>query len=787
MAGKGACVFAVKKFSKAIFRARGAPLRRASLAEWRYHFSFRHGFGNLPRRSTVWSLAEYCGKMRAVLLCSMVKFQEKEEADMCRKIALIMALILLFCAVPLRAAERPYVVLALSGGGIKGYAHIGVLEELEKAGIGVAGIAATSMGAIVGSLYASGQSPEEMERIVSNVNLAQLITASPGRYFNLSERSSSDISVIRPEIQMDENHRPVGPLGLVSGTSVLEYMAQLLSKVTVTDFNKLPIPFAAVATDLVTGEKVVLRRGSLASAVRASMSLPGIFDPWELDGHLLVDGGMVSNMPVETARELFPGYPVVAVNLTSELSPRRDLTGVVSVVSQSITILTMQNVRREAALADFVINPAVKEYPVLGTDSAQEIIRQGRDAAAAALPELLKVIKNAPRRPIKPKKMNEYAVPRVMGVRVAGVPAGMARKLERELLKKCLGRPVSMPEVAKYGAELSRREDIRSVDYDLQETDRGVIVHYQVQRMPQHIYRMGSYASTLSARSWLKLESRNYDIFTPGDTLRTRLYLSEYWGADLSYYWGMDISRSNFWEAGLSASHYRIDLWKNPLKWQKYSLDVQRHFTIHDRLRLSAGVGSTFIRHVQGADSANWFAPFLALRLNLMDDPDDPVNGFLLGMRASWPDDRDNMMLRVNLQGRRKISNTLRVDLSGGFVEGDMGESPLYAAYLGAEEELLSLSQHPLMSERFAWWRLKFSAPMTETMFGPIIAEFFGGQGYAWDHDGASIDKPWEVGIALRTPPKLIDGRVYALYSDRDEWRFGVRIGVPDWDVFRLF
>ncbi|MGI6075633.1 MAG: patatin-like phospholipase family protein [Pyramidobacter sp.] len=706
---------------------------------------------------------------------------------MCRKIALLIAFVLLSCAVPLRAAERPYVVLALSGGGIKGYAHIGVLEELEKAGIGVAGIVATSMGAIVGSLYASGQSPEEMERIVSNVNLAQLITASPGRYFNLSEKSSRDISVIRPEIQMDENHRPVGPLGLVSGTSVLEYFAQLLSNVTVTDFNKLPIPFAAVATDLVTGEKVVLRHGSLASAVRASMSLPGIFDPWELDGRLLVDGGMVSNMPVETARELFPGYPVVAVNLTSELSPRRDLTGVASVVSQSITILTMQNVRREAALADFVINPGVKEYPVLGTNSAQEIVQQGRDAATKAMPKLLKILKSAPRHPIKPKEMERYAVPRVMGVRVTGVPDEMAHKLEREFLKKWLGRPVSMPDVVEYCAELTRREDVRNVDYDLQETDRGVVVHYKVQRMPPYVYRMGSYASTLSSRGWLKLESLSYDILTPGDTLRARLYLSQYWGADLNYYWGMDISRSNFWEADLSASHYRIDLYENPLKWQKYSFNVQRHFTIHDRLRLSAGVESAYLRHVEGADSANWFAPFLALRLNLMDDPDDPVNGFLLGVRASWPDDTDSMMLRVNLQGRRKINDSLRVDLSGGFVEGEMGESPIYAAYLGAEEELLSLSQHPLMAERFAWWRLKFSSPLTETMFGPIIGEVFGGQGYAWDHNSVSNGKPWEVGIALRTPPKLIDGRIYALYSDRDEWRFGVRIGVPDWDVFRPF
>lgn len=706
---------------------------------------------------------------------------------MIRKTAFVLTMLLMILTQPLTAAGKPYVVLALSGGGIKGYAHIGVLEELEKAGIGVAGIVGTSMGSIIGSLYASGKTPEEMEKIVGDIDLAELVTARSSRYFSLSEKASRDISMIRPEIQMDKHHRPVGPLGIVAGTSVLEYIAQLLSNVTVTDFNDLPIPFAAVATDLVNGKKVVLRHGSLASAVRASMSLPGIFDPWEIDGRLLVDGGMVSNMPVETARELFPGYPVVAVNLTSELSPRSDLNGVVSVVSQSITILTMQNVRREAALADFVINPGVKEYPVIGTDAAAEIVQQGRDAAAKDMPELLKLLKNAPQKPIKPKETAPSEPPRIMGVKIVGLPSPYAEKLERELLKKWIGRPVKMSEIVEASSEFSRREEVRSVDYDLQKTDRGVIVQYKVQRMPPHVYKLGGYASTIGSKGWLKVESQNYDVLRPGDTLQTRLYLSEYWGADFNYYWGMDLKRNNFWEAGFTASHYKLDVFGDPLKWQKYSFDLQRHFTIHDRLRLSAGVSATYLRHVTGADSANYFAPFIAAQLNMMDHPDDPVNGLFLNLRALWPDDADNMILRAGLTGRHTFSDKFMMELNGGFMEGDMGGNRLYAAYLGAQEELLSLSQHPIPAERFAWWRLKFRTPLTQTMFGPIIAEFFGGQGYAWDHDSASIGKPWEIGIALCTPPKLIDGRVYALYTERDEWKFGVRIGVPDWDVFHVF
>ena len=109
------------------------------------------------------------------------------------------------------------------------------------------------------------------------------------------------------------------------------------------------------------------------------------------------------------------------------------------------------------------------------------------------------------------------------------------------------------------------------------------------------------------------------------------------------------------------------------------------------------------------------------------------------------------------------------------------------AAYLGAREELYGLAQHPIPSERFAWWRAKLRYPITQTMFGPVVAEIFGGQGYAWDASGAKIADPWEAGLALNAPRKLIDGKVYAVYTNRREWRFGLSIGIPDWDVFHPF
>ncbi len=702
-----------------------------------------------------------------------------------KKCILLLAALLALAA-PAAAEDKPYVVLALSGGGTKGYAHIGVLEVLEREGVGVAGIVGTSMGSIVGSLYASGKSPAELRRIVADVNLGALITASGSGYFSVSEKADRDESILRPEIHMNAKNEPAGPLGMVAGTAVLEYLAHLLSDVTVTDFNRLPIPFAAVATDLVTGEKVVLRRGSLASAVRASMSIPGVFDPWEINGRLLVDGGMVSNMPVETAKELFPGYPVIAVNLTSELEPREKLAGMIDVLNQSITILTMQNVRREAELADLLISPGVKEYPILGTTPADEIVEQGRVAAEAALPRLRELLAKAPRRPAARPSADDGRPPHVVGVRVTGVPGSMAGDMERELLKAWLGREVPMKEVATAAAKIAGREDVRSVDYDLISTKRGVVVLLKVQRMPPNVYRFGGYASTLSSKGWVELTGRRYDLFQPGDILQTRAYLGDNWAADFNYFWGIDVRRSRYWEAGLTASRLKLKASGGMQSWERYGADLMRHYVINDRLRLSAGVAAGALRHVRGYDNGNYVGPKVSASLNLMDDPDDPVNGIRLDFSSLWIESEDALLWRAGMTGRTALSSRLVAELSGGYSEGKKNASMPLAAYLGAREELYSLSERPIAAERFAWWRVKLRHPLEQTMFGPLVAEIFGGQGFAWNEDGERTDNPWEVGVALAAPRKLIDGKVYAVYTDRKEWKFGVSIGVPDWDVFHL-
>ena len=689
--------------------------------------------------------------------------------------------------VPARADERPYVVLALSGGGIKGYAHIGVLDVLERHGVGVAGIVGTSMGAAIGGMYASGYRASEMEKIVKEINLGELITTQKRPFFSVSDRMYKDASMIRPEIYTDKHGKTAGPQGIFAGVGVLDCFARHLSHVAETDFNKLSIPFAAVATDLATGEKVVIRRGSLASAIRASISLPGIFDPWELDGRLLVDGGLVSNMPVETAKELFPGYPVIAVNLTSALADRESMGSFVDVISQSITILTMQNVNREAELADLVISPGVKEYPILGDTDASVIVQQGRDATEAVLPQIKEVLKRAPRRAAVKKSEPSREEPRlVSGVKVLGVPEEMARGMERELNRSWLGRPLSVKDVIEVAADIALREDVRNVDYDFVETKRGVVVELKIQRFPAHRYFLSGHASTFSGTGWATVTAKSYDWLRPGDLLQSRFYLADNWGAAAEYYWGMD-NPDNSWSLELLASRYSLEPARSRLKWNRYAATLSRRVVTGRRFMTEAGLTAGAFRQVHGAKDENYIAPYITATYNMMNVPDEQTDGAIVSFGMMWPTETEEVFLQADLTARKKLSSRMIAEVQGGFREGDLSESPLYGAYLGAKHELYSLANHPIASERFVWWRAKMSYSMADSFIGSPVAELFGGQGYAWNRNGDKIDSPWEVGVALCAPRKIFDARVYAVYSDKREWRFGLTVGSPDWDVFLPF
>ncbi len=268
--------------------------------------------------------------------------------------------------------RRPKIGLVLSGGGARGLSHVGVLKVLERARIPIDVIAGTSMGAIVGGLYASGMSAEVLEAELLKVNWEAVFASRVDRQ-QLSQRRKEEDFEISPVLEFGMRNGEVRlPLGALSGRGLEGLLRRYtLPSRSVRDFDSLPIPFRAVATDMETGLPVVLRDGDLALALRSSMSVPGVFAPTEVKGRILGDGGLVNNLPVDVARAMGADV-VIVVNIGTPLSGREALGSLGGLTGQMINILTEQNVRQSLSALK---PPDVLITPQLGTLTAGDFVK----------------------------------------------------------------------------------------------------------------------------------------------------------------------------------------------------------------------------------------------------------------------------------------------------------------------------------------------------------------------------------------------------------------------------
>jgi NTE family protein len=278
--------------------------------------------------------------------------------------------------------HRPRIGLALSGGGARGLAHIGVLQWMEESHIPVDAIAGTSMGGIVGALYATGHSPAEMHQIALGINWDQAM-AGEAEYRELSFRRKEDRRADQISAALGLKNGLSGPIGLSSGQAVglvLDRIAFDYS--SLASFDDLPIPFRCVATDMLNGDAVVLKDGSLALALRATMAIPGIFTPVDLNGRVLADGGLVDNIPTDVARQMNADI-VIAVNIGTPLVGRQELETLGGFLTQAISVMTLSSDSRALALANVRVVPDLGKFSILDFQFAEEIIRRGYEGAAS--------------------------------------------------------------------------------------------------------------------------------------------------------------------------------------------------------------------------------------------------------------------------------------------------------------------------------------------------------------------------------------------------------------------
>ena len=307
---------------------------------------------------------------------------------------LLSCLLLCLCPLVLFAAQNPHpkIGLVLSGGAARGLAHVGVLKALEEQGIHIDAIAGTSMGAVIGGLYASGYKIDELEKLALGIDWQEALSDAPARADIPFRRKQDDRDfLVKQKLSFRDDGSLGLPLGVIQGQNLSLLLESLLAHSSdIRDFDKLPIPFRAVATDIVNGEKVVFRKGHLPQVIRASMSIPAVFAPVEINGQLLVDGGMVDNIPVDVAREMGVDR-VIVVDIGTPLRPRKQLTTVFDILNQSTTLMTRSNSEVQLASLtpdDILIQPALSSIGATDFGRSQDIISAGYRATQALAPRL---------------------------------------------------------------------------------------------------------------------------------------------------------------------------------------------------------------------------------------------------------------------------------------------------------------------------------------------------------------------------------------------------------------
>jgi NTE family protein len=287
------------------------------------------------------------------------------------------------------AAKRPKIGLVLSGGGAKGFAHIGVLKVLEQAGVKIDYIGGTSMGAVVGGLYASGYNATQIDSIFKNTNFDELLKDYiPRTSKSFYEKRNDEMYALTLPY---EKFKIGIPVALSKGM----YNYNLLAKIThsvrhVRDFEQLPIPFVCIATNIETGEEVILNNGYLAQAMMASSAFPSLFSPVEIDGKWLIDGGVTNNYPVEEVRKMGADI-IIGVDVQDDLKGRKAMNDATRILVQITNLDMINKMKSKVKLTDIYIKPDISKYGVVSFSEEEEIIKKGEEAAFAVYEKIKKL------------------------------------------------------------------------------------------------------------------------------------------------------------------------------------------------------------------------------------------------------------------------------------------------------------------------------------------------------------------------------------------------------------
>ena len=501
--------------------------------------------------------------------------------------------------------ERPKIGLALSGGGARGGAHVGVLKALEELRVPVDYIAGTSMGAIIGGFYASGYSADEIAELLATTDWDRALTDRPERRDRTMRKKEIESDFLIPYRLGYNNGRLQAALGAVEGQHLDQLFQRILMPVSdVHRFDDLPIPFRAVATDLATGEQVVLDGGSLADALRASMSVPGAFAPVRLHGRMLVDGGMANNLPVDVVRAMGADI-VIAVDISSPMLTEEQLTSVLSVTEQLTNFLTRRSTEKQIESLtprDVLIVPELEDISSADFERADDIIPLGLQAALEHRERLVTLADPAaaPRSGVAEPHPEDYPI-QFVEIRNQSV---LNEALIRSRLAVAAGDSLDVEALERSVDQIYSLDVFESVTYDLVRNDAGetgLLITALPRRWGPNYLQFGlELSNDFQGSSDFKLGAAyTRNALNPlGGELRILTSMGREDELNFDYYQPVDLEARWFVNPEVRWKRQTFTLWAEDRRVAEFeiagwdgSLGVGRNFGTSDELRLTYRYG----------------------------------------------------------------------------------------------------------------------------------------------------------------------------------------------------
>ena len=499
--------------------------------------------------------------------------------------------------------------LVLSGGGAKGLAHIGALKVIEEAGVKIDYIGGTSMGAIIGALYASGYSADELDSIFRTTDFVNLVKDGTPRNTKTfyKKKSAEKYALTLPF----NDFKIAVPRAISSGQNIYNELVRLLYHVRdITDFNNLPIPFLCIATDVETGEEILLNKGYLPETIMASGTFPSLFEPAEINGRLLLDGGVINNYPIEGVRDLGADI-VIGVDVQHGLLQRESLSSATDIILQINKYRMVKDMDIKSVQTDIYIKPDVGDYSIMDFELGEDIIHKGVSAARDKLAVLKQLSKDRQWSRVKVNAVNERDSILVSSLSLIG-NINYKRKYIKGKLRFNLGEKITFKRLNKGIDNLFATGNFKTIRHKLVSNNNGVGLILKLKEDPNKgLIRMGiHYDDLYSSSALVNLTRKNLlmdnDVgsfdFIIGDNVRYNMNYRVDRGA--SWNFGINSSYNEFEkEIGYSVLTSNFNALENPnintvnFRASDFTNQIYMQTSLKQDLTVSLGFEHKFLKY----------------------------------------------------------------------------------------------------------------------------------------------------------------------------------------------